>query len=339
VREDLAGVIYGPDLVPGARNAIRTCLRVAPHERVTLITDRETEAIAASLAAEVREVGAPLDVHVLEGYGPRPMRAMPLDILAALERVDVSIYAAQPKPGELATRIEMTRVVNRRKIRHAHMVSISERIMREGMRADFQRVDAISTRVRERALTAGRITAKSRAGTDLEATFDPSIRWIKTSGIISPEKWANLPGGEVFTSPARVDGVYVVDGVVGDYLCARYGDIEATPLTVTIENSRLVDARCARRDLLDDILTYTRAHECSDRVGEFAIGTNIAVHAIIGNILQDEKIPGLHLAFGHPYSEHTGATWSCPTHLDIVGRHFDIWMDGQQVMADGEFLI
>jgi leucyl aminopeptidase (aminopeptidase T) len=45
----------------------------------------------------------------------------------------------------------------------------------------------------------------------------------------------------------------------------------------------------------------------SDRVGEFAIGTNIGVHDVIGNILQDEKIPGIHIAFGNPYGAHTGA--------------------------------
>jgi len=312
---------------------------VAAHERVTLITDRETAAIAASLAAEVRAVRAPLETHVLEDYGPRPMTAMPAPVLAALERSAVSIYAAQPQPGELASRIEMTAVVNRRRIRHGHMVSISPRIMVEGMRADFERVDALGTRVLERAVGARRITARSRAGSDLEATFDPAIRWIKTSGIISPEKWGNLPGGEVFTAPARVDGVYVVDGVLGDYLCARYGDLEATPLAVVIEDSRVADVRCARPDVAADFRAYTRAHEHSDRVGEFAFGTNLAVHSIIGNILQDEKLPGLHLAFGHPYTEHTGASWSCPTHLDIVGRHFDIWIDGEPVMADGHYLI
>ncbi len=37
--------------------------------------------------------------------------------------------------------MQMTDVVNRRKIRHAHMVNINKRIMMEGMRADFQKVD------------------------------------------------------------------------------------------------------------------------------------------------------------------------------------------------------
>jgi len=330
---------HGYDLVPGARNAIRTCLKVAPEELAVIVSDRETLAVAESLAAEVRDVGAPLEMYVLEDYGERPMLDLPAPVREAFERADVSIYAAQPQPGELASRREMTAIVNRRRIRHAHMVYMTPRIMAEGMRADFDVVDAISTRVRDRAVKAERIRARSRAGSDLEATFDPTVRWLKTSGLITSEKWANLPGGEVLTAPARVDGVYVVDGVLGDYLCARYGDIEKTPLTVWIENSRVADVQCARSEVREDFLAYTRTEENSDRVGELAMGTNVAVQSIIGNILQDEKLPGLHLAFGHPYAEHTGASWSCRTHLDIVGRHFDVWFDDDQVMADGKFLI
>lgn len=211
--------------------------------------------------------------------------------------------------------------------------------MCEAMRADFAEVDALSGRVLGRAQKASKIVARSRGGSRLEATFDPGIRWLKTSGIISRQKWGNLPGGEVLTAPARVDGVYVADGVVGDYLCARYGDLESTPLSVTIEDSRITGIRCANRSLAEDFRSYTSTDENSDRVGEFAIGTNIAVANVIGNILQDEKLPTLHIAFGHPYAEHTGANWSSTTHIDIVGRHFDIWFDGDQVMADGKFLI
>jgi aminopeptidase len=331
--------VYAEELAPGARNAVRTCLRIAPHERVVLVTDMETEEIAASLADQVRQVGADLDVHVMEDYGPRPMLAVPAPVREALERADVSIYAGQPKSGELAFRRELTDVIDRRQIRHAHMVAISRRIMCEAMRADFNEVDAISQRVLQRAEKARKIVARSRAGSFLEATFDPGIKWLKTSGIISTAKWGNLPGGEVLTAPARVDGVYVADGVVGEYLCARYGDLEETPLSVTIVDSRITELRCENQDLVNDFRAYTSADENSNRVGEFAIGTNIALEHVIGNILQDEKLPTLHLAFGHPYSEHTGAKWRSTTHIDIVGRNFDIWFDGDQIMADGKFLI
>ncbi|HEY6050499.1 MAG TPA: aminopeptidase, partial [Thermoanaerobaculia bacterium] len=128
---------YSRELVPGARNAVRTCLRIQPEESVTLITDRETEEIAASLADQVRKVGSSIDTYVMEDYGPRPMLTLPDPMAAALETADVSIYAGQPKTGELAFRRALTSIIDRRKIRHAHMVSISHRIMCEAMRADF----------------------------------------------------------------------------------------------------------------------------------------------------------------------------------------------------------
>ena len=76
---------------------MRTCLRIANHERVTIITDRETEEIASSLADQVRDVGASIEFHVLEDYGSRPMTRMPPPILESLERSQASIYAAQPQ--------------------------------------------------------------------------------------------------------------------------------------------------------------------------------------------------------------------------------------------------
>src|ERR1019366_1832916 len=115
--------------------------------------------------------------------------------------------------NELKSRMQMTDVVNRRKIRHAHMVNINKRIMLEGMRADFQKVDRLSVKVMETVRRAKQIRAKTPAGTDLVADLNPNYRWVKTSGIISTEKWGNLPGGEVFTTPGEVNGTFVIDGV------------------------------------------------------------------------------------------------------------------------------
>ena len=188
-------------------------------------------------------------------------------------------------------------------------------------------------------MASGPSVGTTPGGSDFHATLDPAYHWIKTSGLISPDKWGNLPGGEIFTTPGEVNGTFVVDGVVGDWLCGRYGLLEASPLTLRIEKNRLVEAHSSNKDLERDFWQYTHTDENSDRVGEFAIGTNIACTHIIGHILQDEKIPGVHIAFGHPYTEHTGANWASKTHIDCVGRDFDIWFDGQQVMREGKFLI
>jgi leucyl aminopeptidase (aminopeptidase T) len=183
------------------------------------------------------------------------------------------------------------------------------------------------------------MTATTPAGTRLRATFSPDIRWISTSGIIRREKWGNLPGGEVFTSPRRLDGVFVVDGVLGDWLANKYGPMIDHPLRIEIEDSRIVSLSCSRQEIVDDFRAYTSVDANSNRVGELALGTNLALRDVIGQILQDEKLPGLHIAFGHPYAEHTGATWSSTTHIDVVGRHFDIDFDDVPIMRDSRFLV
>ncbi|HUI64391.1 MAG TPA: aminopeptidase [Bacteroidota bacterium] len=327
------------EFTEGAWNAVNVCLRVRSGEKVTLITDRETEEIGASIYQEILNASARCSVFVLDDYGARPHRTMPPEILRDLSSSQVSVYAAQGQPGELVTRMQMTAVVTEHRIRHAHMINVTPRIMMEGMRADFRAVDEISTRVYELARQAARIRARTPLGTDLHADLSPRLRWLKTSGIISPEKWGNLPGGEIFTSPAMVNGTFVVDGVVGDYLCARYGDLSGTPLELTVKEGRLQSARSKNTELEREFWDYCHTDSNSDRVGEFAIGTNIALRRVIGNILQDEKIPGVHIAFGHPYAEHTGADWKSGTHIDVVGTQFDIWIDERKIMEKGQFLL
>jgi aminopeptidase len=331
--------IIDADLVPGARNAIRVCLQLKPAERITIITDRATREIAAALQAEVEEVGSDHSVFVLENYANRPLTAMPGLILDDLAQSQVSIFCAQSQRGELVARMQMSDVVNKERIRHGHMVNITRQIMMEGMRADFRAIDELSQRLIERARGATKIACRTPGGTDFEAEFSPKLKWLKTSGIITPEKWGNLPGGEIFTAPANTNGIFVVDGVVGDYLGQKYGDLHDAPIAIQVEDNRIVDLRCDHKELLEEFRAYTSVDENSNRVGEFAIGTNTACTHIIGNILQDEKIPGVHIAFGHPYAEHTGADWKSKTHIDCVGRHFDIWFEGEQVMKRGKFLV
>ena len=340
---DLLAVPCPPEFAEGARNAVRTCLKVQSGERVTLITDRACLAIAASMAVELEALGCAWHGFVLEELAPRPLDGMPQTILEDMESAQVSIFAVEVQPNELRSRMQMTDVVNRRRMRHAHMVNITPEIMTSGMRADFNAVDQLSQLVLDKIRKASYIRATTSAGTDIHAQMNPDYRWFKTSGIISQEKWGNLPGGECFTAPGEVNGVFVVDGVVGDFLCKQYGLITEHPLTISIEGNRIVRATSPNKQLEQDFWAYTHTDENSDRVGEFAIGTNIGVERVIGNILQDEKFPGVHIAFGDPYGAHTGAKWKSSTHIDVVGLGFNIWLGSaageEQIMRDGDFLI
>jgi leucyl aminopeptidase (aminopeptidase T) len=339
VLTDLTKTTFDAELSPGAHNAVHTCLRIQPWEKVALITDNACRDIAASIALELLQVGSPFKAFVLEDLAPRPLVELPPEIAADMETSQVSIFAVRVQQNELKSRMQMTDIVNRRKMRHAHMVNINRQIMLEGMRADFNRVDALSKKVIEIVSHAREIRATNPAGSDLSATLNPNYRWVKTSGIISPDKWGNLPGGEVFTTPGEVNGTYVVDGVVGDYLCEKYSDLARQPLTIHMRNNRITEVFSENKILEEEFWSYTHTDENSHLVGEFAIGTNLELKHVIGQILQDEKFPGLHIAFGNPYGAHTGAEWYSSTHIDVVGTRFDIWVDGQQIMEKGRFLI
>lgn len=332
-------VDFDRELSPGAFNAINACLKLQPEERITIITDNDSLEIASSLVHEIKKIGSEFSLMIIEDYVVRPTPNMPKEILDDMLKSQVSIFCAQAQTGELSSRIQMTSVVNANKMRHGHMVNINKQIMMEAMRADYAEVDKLSQKLIEKARKARYIKCKSKGGTDIIAEFSPKLKWLKTSGIISVDKWGNLPGGEIFTSPLNVEGMFVCDGVVGDYLCQKYGDLKETPLYIDIVDSRIKEMSCHNTYLLEEMTAYTMTDENSNRVGEFAIGTNIAISKVIGHILQDEKLPSIHMAFGHPYSEHTGADWVSTTHIDCVGINFDIWLEDEKVMEDGKFLI
>jgi leucyl aminopeptidase (aminopeptidase T) len=330
---------FSPELAPGAHNAIEVCLAIQPRERVALLADEASREVAASLAAALEDVGAPAESILIEQIAPRPLTRAPREILDALERADAGILCVHPLQGELAARMAIVAAVERRRIRYAHMVGVTPEIMMQGMRADYRLVDRLSTRLCERMRTATGLRVETPFGTSLRATFDPALHWIKTSGIISPRYWSNLPAGEVFTTPASVDGVFVCNGTAGDYFGPKYGDLATTPLTLEITGGRLMGAHCDRADLEQEFRDYCHTDEHSDRVGELAFGTNIALTHMIGILLQDEKIPGVHLAFGDPYGSQTGANWKSRTHVDVLTRDCDVWIDDTQVIEKGRYLL
>ncbi len=334
--------MFGPasaELAPGAHNAVEVCLGIQRGERVALIADKASAMVAASIAAALDQVGAPYQGVLIEDVVTRPMTVAPPAVLAALETADAGILCVQPEQGELGARMAIVAVVERRAIRYAHMVGVTPQIMQQGMRADYRLVDALSQSLCERMPHATTLRVETAAGTRLTATFDPELHWVKTSGLIDRRYWSNLPAGEVFTTPLSVDGVFVCDGTAGDYFGTKYGDLRHSPLTLEIAGGRLQSAHSVRKDLEHEFWQYCHTDEYSDRVGELAFGTNIALEDMIGVLLQDEKIPGVHLAFGDPYGSQTGAPWKSRTHIDVLTRGCDVWIDDEQVIGNGRYLM
>jgi aminopeptidase len=326
----------------GVRQAIENCLKVKRGEEVVIITDRETLGIGAALRQKVEgTTGRAVRFFVMEDFGTRPI-PFPPAVREALAAADVSIYAAQGAKGELATfRQPMLRTIEGNpKLRHGHMIGITPAIMTDGMCGDYKEIQRISKLVYEKVKDARSIRVVTERGSDFTAAFTPALRWTVSDGDITPGHWKNLPDGEVFTSPANLNGQVVIDGCLGDFFAERYASLEETPIRVEVSDGRAVreSLRCDNEELRQELAAYIfETDENSSRVGEFAIGTNTGLTHLIYNLLQDEKFPGIHIAFGSPLPGHTGARWDSKAHVDGVLIRPSIYVEGDPIMVKGQF--
>lgn len=332
----------------GARQAVVHCVDMQPEEKAVLITDRETEYLAETLVTQIQSLGAQADKYIMEDFGPRSQDGsaplvFPTVLAEALSEAQVSFYIAQCKPGELASfRRPLIEIIEKHQLRHGHMPGFTEIMMSQGMAADYSQIQDLCQRVYDIVAPTRQIHVTTPAGTDLLAQFDPNLRWIISDGRITPDQWKNLPDGEDFTAPATADGTVVVDGCLGDFFCEQYGLLMETPLTYTLKDGRCQadSVRCDNVSLLESFRKYTfETDENSMRLGEFAIGTNIGLTHLIGNLLQDEKYPGIHLALGSPYPTKTGADWDSQAHCDGILQKPTIQVEGRTIMVNGTFTI
>src|SRR5205085_12118157 len=101
---------------------------------------------------------------------------------------------------------------------------------------------------------------------------------------------------------------------------------------------------CADAAVKKDFEDYINQYPDGNRAGELRVGTLIGLDHFIGNLLQDEKFPGVHVAFGHPYPEDTGAQWDAPAHIDIIAKEVTIKLvmrsSGEEkvIMQDGKYI-
>jgi aminopeptidase len=327
----------------GVKQAVENCLKVKAGESVVIITDTETIEIGSAIKTAIEKITADIKFFVMEDFGERPID-YPQAIDDAIKAADVSIYAAQGAEGELQTfRRHMLKAIEANpKLRHAHMIGITPEIMKDGMCSDYKEIQRVSRLVYEKVKNAGKIRVVTEKGNDFVAEFSPELKWLIEDGDIPPGDWKNLPDGEVCTCPFNVNGTVIFDGCLGDFFTQKYGSLENTPIIIEVENGRAVkeSIQCENEQLRYEFTKYLfEIDENSNRVGEFAIGTNTGLTKLIYNLLQDEKFPSVHIAFGSPLPGKTGAKWDSKAHVDGMIKDPTIYVDGKVLMDKGKFCL
>ena len=232
---------------------------------------------------------------------------MPAAVLNDMETSDVSIFAVQVQPNELHSRMQMTDVVNRRHMRHAHMVNITAQIMCQGMRADYALVDRLSQKVLDECRRAKRIRATTprarhhrRAESRLQVVQDladhlaakvgqPARRRVLYFARRGQRRLRRRRRGRRLSLRALRPAAHhsAVDRDRGN----RIVRVPAT----TRSSCGLPRLHPDRRELRPRRrVRHRHQHRRDARHRQHPAG---------------REAPRLHIAFGHPYGEHTGAPW------------------------------
>ena len=326
----------------GAKNAVEICMGVKRGERVLIVTDDSQVRVGSSLKDAAENVTGKGNVRlfVLEKVAKRPLTALPKEIDDAIQVSEVTFWAAQSLPGELGTRHNFIDKA-KKYARHGHMPNITATLMEQGMCADYDEVYQLTHRVYEFVKGSKAIEVSNDVGTELKVEFDSSWRWVPSDGRYHLKgKWGNLPEGETFTAPKKVNG-RLATNLLGDWFSEKYGNFKET-LSLSIRDSMIeIDSvRTTNPVLKSEITKYLSTDQNSRRASEFALPTNPLLISLptIGNLLQDEKAR-VHIAFGDPYPDETGANWQSSTHVDMLLERCDVSVDGRALMRSGKYVI
>jgi leucyl aminopeptidase (aminopeptidase T) len=324
----------------GARNAVEVCMGVKSGEHVLILTDRQTLEVGEAIRNAAEKISKDnVKLLVLEDYTTRPAKELPKQVFDAIPWANVTFYAASSKQGELGIRGPFIRTAIKN-ARHAHMPNITRELMETGMCADYQRISDLTKKVEQRVKGCKKARVVNRSGTELNVEFHPSWRWKVSDGMYHEKgMWGNLPDGEIFTAAFKANGKIVFDEL-GDWFSPKYGVLSNTPVTLMVKDSRVDfdSVTCSNAELRREYVDYLKVDPNGNRLSEFAIGTNIFLDRLTGHLLQDEKFPSVHCAFGDPYPEETGADWRARTHVDGIILKSSIWVDEKQIMDEGKHL-
>lgn len=317
------------ELEIAARRAVVECLRVTPGEALIVVHDRTLVDLASAMEAAGSDAGARAERIEIGSEAGELER-----VSHALERCDTSALVAT-YGADIAVRRAMVQVRGRR--RHAHMIGLTDAVIRQALAVDPRETASLGQRLIERMRPSSRFEVKSPGGTSLVVETDPDHRWHNEHGILDGPGWTNLPAGEVITSPARVDGVFVPDGGVWMTDGSALDRTAIHRLRLRFAWGRLVDVD-GPDEAAHMLLSHLTSGRDGRRVGQVSFGTNAGVVAPIGVSAQDVKLRGFHLILGYSAPELTGASWNGDRIVQLLQRRAAVWVDGVPVLANGRYV-
>lgn len=194
---------------------------------------------------------------------------------------------------------------------------------------DYYRMQEEDKNLKSKIACGKIMTIKTRAGTDLTIDLNGVNVKVADGEYTHFGSGGNLPAGEVYFAPPKINGKVVIDA------SSRNKDsaiLIQKPITLIVEDNKVVAVKGDEEArILDDSLKEsekTAKHPENIRyLAEFGIGTNIKAK-VIGATIVDEKAYGTaHVAIGSNF-------WFGGTNKTLI--HYDQVFKNPRIKIDGE---
>lgn len=195
-------------------------------------------------------------------------------------------------------------------------------LQRGGMLADYQEVEAVGKALLAHIKEGALMEITTEAGTYLKAMVGHFFG-IETGNYRSAGGAGNLPPGELYILPKETSGKVVFD-LNGDVL----GRLDNQPVTVAVENNRVVEYSPHAQSFFDDDHFLNLA--------EIAFGINSQADPQSTSVLETEKVLGAgHCGFGG--DSYFGGKAAGP-HMDFIYNEVSLKIDGLLVIDQGRIV-
>jgi 2,5-dihydroxypyridine 5,6-dioxygenase len=308
-------------------------LNADPGDEVLIISDTRTaDSVGTALFAAAYQQG--LDPSLVympprKSHGNNPTTAIEEGMLS----VDLCVMAT----STALTHSDAGAAAQRAGVKCIAMDEMTPEILRGGAAsADYEAMQPIARKLGEIYDAGSEMRITSDSGTDVVGDIEDVTYWPIAGKIVdnATQSICAFPDGEVGIAP--LEGT-TQGTIVWDTTVHGIGLLEE-PIELTVEDGWVTDirggteARQFERTLEeegDDNAWYAAA--------EMSIGINPDAE-ITGAMRTDKKVEGaVHTATGDNYD--LGGEIQSNLHIDGTTLHPNVWVDDQQLVADGELLV
>jgi len=199
------------------------------------------------------------------------------------------------------------------KTRCTSMPNVERRMEKTAFQADYEKVNEYATAIEK--ILKNKIAADIKFSTGDKLHIDLRNRNPKkeAGNCTKPGNLINFPSGEAWISPyegapdeldvfgeSKTEGIWPVD---------YFGDL----LKLVIKKNRIVEVK-GNGENADKMRKIFEENDSRRNIAELGIGCNPKA-VVSGNPLEDEKVSGLHIAYG--MSNHIGGKIKSDLHVDI----------------------